>query len=140
MTIDEKAVEILRATFPEWSVLCEDWYNADRAIEKLRPPYAVFLLPPTGGNIVTRNGRTKENENISVAFVTHVPRDANGDENLKAYNEMKDAARQYVNAINDDGFFEKVETFEFGPVFNELADIVTGIVAYITLQEARGCC
>lgn len=139
MTIDEKAVEILRATFPEWSVLCEDWFNADRAIEKLRPPYAVFLLP-TGGRVVARNGRTKDNEDVAVAFLTHVPKGANGQDNIDAYNAMKQAARLFVEAINADGYFEPVEAWEYTTIYEELADITTGVLLSVTLQEARGRC
>ena len=139
MNIDEKAVEVLRATFPKWSVLTEDWFNADRAIEKVKPPFAVYLLP-TGGQIVKRNGRTHDFQDVAVAFLTHVPRGANGMDNITCYNAMKQAARTFIAAINADGFFTPVEQWNYTTIYEELADIVTGVLLTVTLHEARGAC
>ena len=139
MNIDEKLVEILRNTFPDWSVSEEDWFSADRAIEKMKPPFIIYLLP-TSGQMVRVNGRTKDWEEIGVAFLDHVPRDANGHENIETYNRMKDAARQFVSAINADGSFQPVELYNYQTIYEELADITTGILLTATIRELRGEC
>jgi hypothetical protein len=90
--------------------------------------------------VVARNGRTKDNEDVAVAFLTHVPKGANGQDNIDAYNAMKQAARLFVEAINADGYFEPVEAWEYTTIYEELADITTGVLLSVTLQEARGHC
>jgi len=139
MTIDERAINLLKATFPDWSVATEDWFNADRAIEKLKPPFIVYILP-TGGQMTKRNGRIHDHEDVSVAFLTHVPRGANGMDNIICYNRMKDAAQAFINAINADDFFFPVESWNYTTIYEELADITTGVLLTLTLHEMRGDC
>lgn len=139
MNIDDRLIEILKTTFPKWSVLTEDWFGADEAIHKKRPPYAVYLLP-TGGQIIMQNGRTRDAVEIGVAFLTNVPHDANGEENIKALNEMKLAARQFVQAINASGHFDPVFTYEYNTIYEELADITTGVLLTASVRELRGEC
>lgn len=139
MNIDEKAIEVLRTAFPDWSITAEDWYNADRVIEKLKAPFAVYLLP-TSGRVVSRNGRTYDNEDVAVAFLTHVPRGANGEDNIRCYNLMKKAARLYIEALNADGFFQPIEDWNYATIYEELADITTGVLLTMTLREAKGVC
>ena len=139
MNIDEKLIEILKATFPKWSVLTEDWFGADEAIHKKRPPYAVYLLP-TGGQIVMQNGRTRDTVEIGVAFLTNVPHGAHGEDNIKALSRMKEAARQFVQAINGSGHFDPVLSYDYSTIYEELADITTGVLLTAAVRELKGSC
>ncbi len=140
MTIEEKIGQLAADKFSDFSYMLEDWYDADMAVERLTLP-AIICLLPVSGNIEYRNGRNYDTVNIALAFIKAVPRNANGEDNDKAFNEMKDAGRRFIAELNKSGFFEPIGgLINYYTIYEQLSSIVTGVYFELTLTAKSGRC
>lgn len=138
MNIDERVERVCRQAFPEWTFMLEDWHDADAVIDRSPLPAVVDLLP-TGGNVSLRNGKARDTQHTSIAFLDRVARDADGGDSGEVYNRMKAAAMRFVAACNASGLFEPVERYGYTVIYNQLASIVTGVLLDIDLKAIGEC-
>ena len=98
MSIESKIREIAESKFGNFSYVFEDWNGAATVIDDVALPAIVCILP-TGGYLDLSHGLVKDKENLMLAFVDKVERDANGDDNERLYTEMKRVAARFLKAI-----------------------------------------
>lgn len=140
MTTEERIEHIATEKFSDYSFVLEDWYSADAAVERLTLP-AIICLLPVSGSVEERNGRSYDTVNIALAFIKAVPHDADGRENDKAFNEMKDTGRSFIAELNRCGYFEPVTgPVNYYTIYEDLSSIVTGVYFELTLKEKQGRC
>lgn len=138
-SIEEKIAEVAKATFPNYGYIFADWYDADTEVSRATLPAVISILP-VSGSIEFRNGRTYDTENVAIAFVDKVKKDANGSDNAEAYNRMKQAAIRFINALNRSGYFEPVDGSQpYQVIYEQLSDIVTGVMMELQLKEKGRC-
>lgn len=141
MTIEDKVREIASEQFSEFSYVFEDWYTADKVVEKTALPAIIFILPVSGILQYGQHGRIRDAENCAIAFVDKVDKEADGRDNETVYNAMKTAARAFINALNASGFFNPIEgDVPYNTMYEQLSSIVTGIVLQLQLKELVGRC
>lgn len=139
MSIDGKIKEVCASELPEFSYVFENWYDADTALDRMALP-AVICVLPVSGTMEIHNGRSRDAENLSIAFVDKVPRNANGEDNGATYNRMKAAAARFLRAIEGSGFFAPVGRVSYRVICEQLSTIVTGVCLELQLEELRGAC
>lgn len=141
MTIEDKVREIASEQFSEFSYVFEDWYTADKVVEKTALPAIIFILPVSGILQYGQHGRIKDAENCAIAFVDKVDKEADGRDNETVYNTMKTTARAFINALNASGFFNPIEgDVAYNVIYEQLSSIVTGVVLQLQLKELVGRC
>ena len=141
MTIEDKVREIASEQFSEFSYVFEDWYTADKVVEKTALPAIIFILPVSGILQYGQHGRIRDAENCAIAFVDKVDKEADGRDNETVYNAMKTAARAFINALNASGFFNPIEgDVAYNVMYEQLSSIVTGVVLQLQLKELVGRC
>ena len=141
MTIEDKVRGIASEQFSEFSYVFEDWYTADKVVEKTALPAIIFILPVSGILQYGQHGRIKDAENCAIAFVDKVDKEADGRDNETVYNAMKTAARAFINALNASGFFNPIEgDVAYNVIYEQLSSIVTGVVLQLQLKELVGRC
>ena len=106
MTIEQKVRDIVDAHLSNFTFVFEDWETADIVIDKVQLPAIIFILPISGSLSFGRYGRIKDAENCAIAFVDKVTRRANGDDNEAVYTQMKQAAKTFLQQVNESGYFE----------------------------------
>lgn len=139
MNIEEKIKAIVSERLPSFSYVFENWYDADTAIDRTALP-AVICILPVSGTLEKRNGRTKDTESLSIAFVNKVVRNADGNDNAEVYNKMKEAASIFIDGMNACGMFEPVERCVYRVICEKLASIVTGVMLELDIKELKGVC
>lgn len=141
MTIEDKVRGIASEQFSEFSYVFEDWYTADKVVEKTALPAIIFILPVSGILQYGQHGRIKDAENCAIAFVDKVDKEADGRDNETVYNAMKTTARAFINALNASGFFNPIEgDVAYNVIYEQLSSIVTGVVLQLQLKELVGRC
>lgn len=141
MTIEDKVRGIASEQFSEFSYVFEDWYTADKVVEKTALPAIIFILPVSGILQYGQHGRIRDAENCAIAFVDKVDKEADGRDNETVYNAMKTTARAFINALNASGFFKPIEgEVPYNVIYEQLSSIVTGVVLQLQLKELVGRC
>lgn len=140
MSVESKVKDICEKEFADMSYVFDDWYSADRAIEKVELP-AILNILPVDGRFSFRNGRVKDAPNMLIAFLDEVKMDANGEDNEKVYSSMKERAVKFIDKLNESGYFEKIDgDVPYQVVCERLSCVVSGIVLSLTLKEVKGVC
>ena len=141
MSIEEKIKQVATEHFSDYSFVLDNWYDADTAIDKLALPAIVCLLP-VSGNLQYRNGKSYDTVNIALAFLKAVPRNANGEDNDKAFNDMKDTGRAFIKQLNECGYFEPIDgtIINYYTIYEQLSSIVTGVFFELSLKAKLGRC
>ena len=90
MTIDEaiKKIATEDEQFSQFTYIFDDWWDVDQAVSRAALPAIAHILP-IGGSMTMRNGRVYDRENVSVAFVDKVARDASGEDQRVVFERMK---------------------------------------------------
>ena len=88
MSIEDKIREVAQKGWPSHGFVLEDWEGVDRAVDKTDLPAIVCFLVEDG-TLEFKNGRCKDSEDLILAFIDKVPRDADGDENKSVFLSMK---------------------------------------------------
>ena len=129
MTIDEaiKKIATEDEQFSQFTYIFDDWWDVDQAVSRAKLPAIAHILP-IGGSMTMRNGRVYDRENVSVAFVDKVARDASGEDQRVVFERMKDAAKAFVRTANASGYFQSVIAWNYDVIYNQLASIVTGVM------------
>lgn len=140
MTIDEAIMEIATSeTFDDFDYVYDDWWDADQSIGRLKRLPAIIHILPIGGTMEVRNGRVYDHEQVAVAFVDKVPRDASGYDQRMVFERMKEAALAFLAAINESDTLQRVTVVSYGIIYNQLASIVTGVTLTMELEDNGQC-
>ena len=140
MSIEDKIRQIAEEQFAGFSYVFEDWYDADARLDTLPLP-AIICIMPVSGSTLFRNGRAYDTENIALAFVDKVARDANGEDNKRTYVPMKEAGMSFIQAINESGWFVPLEGEQYYDViYEQLSSIVSGVMYNLTLKSTEALC
>lgn len=140
MNIDAKIREIVASELPGFSYVFENWYDADTAVDRMALP-AIICVLPVSGTLELRNGRSRDSENLQIAFVDKVPRNANGEDNAAVYNNMKDAAVRFLRGVQKSGYFAPLpDSISYRVICERLSSIVTGVCLELELEELSGTC
>ena len=140
MTIDEaiKKIATEDEQFSQFTYIFDDWWDVDQAVSRAALPAIAHILP-IGGSMTMRNGRVYDRENVSVAFVDKVARDASGEDQRVVFERMKDAAKTFVRTANTSGYFQSVIAWNYDVIYNQLASIVTGVMLTLEIEDNGSC-
>ena len=140
MTIDEaiKRIATEDEQFSQFTYIFDDWWDVDQAVSRAKLPAIAHILP-IGGSMTMRNGRVYDLENVSVAFVDKVARDASGEDQRVVFERMKDAAKAFVRTANASGYFQSVIAWNYDVIYNQLASIVTGVMLTLEIEDNGTC-
>lgn len=140
MTIDEaiKKIATEDEQFSQFTYIFDDWWDVDQAVSRAKLPAIAHILP-IGGSMTMRNGRVYDRENVSVAFVDKVTRDASGEDQRVVFERMKDAAKAFVHTANTSGYFQSVIAWNYDVIYNQLASIVTGVMLTLEIEDNGSC-
>ena len=140
MTIDEaiKKIATEDEQFSQFTYIFDDWWDVDQAVSRAKLPAIAHILP-IGGSMTMRNGRVYDRENVSVAFVDKVARDASGEDQRVVFERMKDAAKAFVRTANASGYFQSVIAWNYAVIYNQLASIVTGVMLTLEIEDNGAC-
>lgn len=140
MTIDEaiKKIATEDEQFSQFTYIFDDWWDVDQAVSRAKLPAIAHILP-IGGSMTMRNGRVYDRENVSVAFVDKVTRDASGEDQRVVFERMKDAAKAFVRTANTSGYFQSVIAWNYDVIYNQLASIVTGVMLTLEIEDNGSC-
>lgn len=140
MTIDQaiKKIATEDEQFSQFTYIFDDWWDVDQAVSRAKLPAIAHILP-IGGSMTMRNGRVYDRENVSVAFVDKVARDASGEDQRVVFERMKDAAKAFVRTANASGYFQSVIAWNYDVIYNQLASIVTGVMLTLEIEDNGSC-
>lgn len=140
MNIDVKIKEIVESELPGFSYVFENWYDADTALDRTALP-AVICVLPVSGTLELHNGRSRDTENLQIAFVDKVPRNANGEDNAATYNNMKDAAVRFLRGVQKSSYFAPLAgRLSYRVICEKMSSMVTGVCLELELKELAGVC
>lgn len=140
MTIESIIQSIARQAFPEWSYVYDNWQTADAKLEHLSYP-AIVCIMPVSGTVEIRNGRVYDKENIALAFLDLVPRDAEGEDNGRVCNEMKAAGGKFIGLLNKSRMVEPLAgEQQYTTVYEQLSTVVTGVIYQLSVKQVIGVC
>lgn len=139
-SIENRIREIAKTHFLEYSYIFEDWNGAAEVADRVSLPAIICLLPP-GGFLEISKGRVKDSENIAIAFIDKVTRDANGDDNEQVYSRMKQTAIKFIKAMNDSRYFEPIDgDVKYTTILESASSYFTGVFVELTVKDFAGNC
>lgn len=139
MSIEDKIKEIAQNQFKGFNYVFGDWYEIAEILDRTPLP-AIGAVLPSGGSLDFSNGMVKDSENLMIAFVDKVERDANGEENKEVYTRMKVIASQFINAMNKSNFFEPIEGIKYDTVLERATSYFTGVIVGFSVKQRIGIC
>lgn len=138
-TIEGTIKEIAKKGYETFSYVFENWADADTKLEKLSYP-AIVCVMPVGGQITVRNGKMYDTEYVGLAFLDKAPRGAEGEDNERIYNRMKEVAGAFVQDLNKTRRFEPISDIQYDIICEQLATIVSGVLLQLTIRQQIGGC
>lgn len=139
-SIESKLKEIVKKALPEMQFLFGSAMEIDAKMDVTKPPY-VFVTFPEVGTLTYRRGRFWESLKVLVGFFDVVQRDAQGEDNIAVYGRMIEAAKTFVRAYNEDGYYEPLDGDMETTLYTEYgAPNVTGCYIKIDVTERDGRC
>ncbi len=140
MSIEDKIREIAEREFKGYSYVFEDWNGAAKVVDRVSLPAIICVLPSSGYFDIAR-GKVKDSEDMSIAFVDKVVRDANGDDNEEVYTRMKRTAGKFIDAMNKSRYFEPIEgKIRYQTILESASAYLTGVFVELNVKESTGVC
>ncbi len=140
MSIENNIREIAAKEFQDYSYVFEDWNGASEVLDRVDLP-AIICILPVGGNLTFKRGMVKDSEDVLLAFVDKVVRDADGSDNEEVYSKMKSVAASFVSAMNSSGVFEPVDgDVRYSTILEAGSSYFTGVFLELTVKELKGGC
>lgn len=130
---------VAEAVLPNFSMLFGSWDDTDRLLDRASYPAILYILSVSGGAVI-RNGRIYERENILIAFVDKVSRDASGVENMNAVERMRTAMITFIGGVNNCNLFQPITDYTYTTIYESRANIDTGVLLELQLTDAVGDC
>jgi len=135
----------------------DDWNRVDKRVsnmarsietpEELKEPAregklpGCFVIIPSQGAIDTSFSIYKDTPLLFINFCIDTEFDFDGLRNESLINRMKDKAMDFIYHYNTSGLFEPLpQIVEYMPLYNILADNLTGIQIKIRAKEIEGKC
>lgn len=139
-SIESKLKEIAKKALPEMQFVFGSLMEIDAKLDLLKPPY-MYVVYPDVGTLTYRRGRFWESLNVLVGFFDAVQRDAQGEDNIAVYGRMIEAAKAFIRAYNEDGYFEPLEGDIKTTLLTEVGAVyVSGCYIDIVVSERDGRC
>lgn len=138
MTLEQKLKYIAETYFSDCSYIFENLYRADERMETESFP-AIVATVPTGGEVVVRNGRIYDRENLLLGFFDLVQHDANGEDSAEAYNRMKTLGFRFIQRMNESGLFRYITNMTYNIWNDRYSNIATGVFFNIQLEDLGRC-
>ena len=140
MSIEDKIREIAKEKFEGFSYVFEDWNGAAEVVDRVDLP-AIICILPIGGYLDMARGKVKDSEDIILAFVDKVQRDANGNDNEQVYTKMKSVAARFLSEMNASRFFEPIGgKVRYTTILEQASAYITGVSVELTVKELQGGC
>lgn len=137
-SLESKLETIAKEKFPGWPFMLDDWKSVDRLIASSSLPAIVCLLP-SGGKVLVKNGKATITKNCGFVFVNRVKRDADGKDNVEAYNNMLCEAMRFYAEIYKAGMKVSDEV-EFTTIYEGTANILTGVLLSVAITDSTKIC
>ena len=154
MTIEGKVREIAGAM--GLSYACETWERANAVFDGFRRveaerleeapegatlPACLYVQPVSGRLYFEPSGRAADAPACQVAFVDAMPLDYQGEEAQQIAERLKGIAVQFVERVNNCGFFVPVEgVVNYQTAFDKLGANLCVVTLETTLRELVGEC
>lgn len=137
-TVEGKIRAIVESMGADVEYMFMNWAQANVAIDKVEKPTVVYVLPASGKLGVAWN-QVKDKPETFIAFVCTTEFDFNGEENDNIIEAMKRLAIRFIVALNESGYFEKIESdVPYSVLYDHLDQNVTGVVINPILEEIEG--
>lgn len=135
----EQIIREAAAKMQGYTYIYETWEDADAKLEKMTFP-AIVCVMPTSGTTTIRNGRIYDTENVALAFLDSVPRNAEGEDNGEVINAMKVAGAKFFDLLNKGGELEPLSSIPYEVVCEQLSTIVSGVIFQPAVSQKIGYC
>lgn len=135
----EQIIREAAAKMQGYTYIYETWEGADTKLEKMTFP-AIVCVMPTSGTTTIRNGRIYDTENVALAFLDSVPRNAEGEDNGEVINAMKVAGSKFFDLLNKSGELEPLSSIPYEVVCEQLSTIVSGVIFQPAVSQKIGYC
>lgn len=135
----EQIIREAAAKMQGYTYIYETWEDADAKLEKMTFP-AIVCVMPTSGTTTIRNGRIYDTENVALAFLDSVPRNAEGEDNGEVINAMKLAGAKFFDLLNKSGELEPLSSIPYEVVCEQLSTIVSGVIFQPAVSQKIGYC
>lgn len=135
----EQIIRDTAAKMDGYTYIYETWEDADTKLEKMTFP-AIVCVMPTSGTTTIRNGRIYDTENVALAFLDSVPRNAEGEDNGEVINAMKVAGAKFFDLLNKSGELEPLSSIPYEVVCEQLSTIVSGVIFQPAVSQKIGYC
>lgn len=137
-TVEGKIRAIVESMGADVEYLFMNWAQANVAIDKIKKPTIVYVLPASGSLDVKWN-EVKDKPETFIAFVSSTEFDFDGEENDNIIEAMKRLAIRFIVALNNSGYFEQIENdVPYSVLYDHLDENVTGVVINPILEEIEG--
>lgn len=154
MTIEGKVREIVGAM--GLSYACETWARANVVFDRFRRvgterrvedpegmalPACLYVQPVSGSLHFEPSGRVTDAPACLIAFADAMPFDYRGEEAQRIAERLKGIAMQFIERVNNCGFFVPVEgAVNYRVAFDKLDANLCVVTLEITLRELVGEC
>lgn len=138
MNTREKVEAIASEVFAGRTLIFADWYEADRILERASFPAIVCVLP-TGGNIMSKNGRVYDTNEVAITFIDKAAKDAKGSELMEVHARMLEDAVKFCTAVGKSRYFEPIEQAQYTTIYEQLSTIATGVMLQLSLKSKMPC-
>lgn len=135
----EQTIREAAAKMQGYTYIYETWEDADAKLETMTFP-AIVCVMPTSGTTTIRNGRIYDTENVALAFLDSVPRNAEGEDNGEVINAMKAAGAKFFDLLNKSGELEPLSSIPYEVVCEQLSTIVSGVIFQPAISQNIGYC
>lgn len=135
----EQIIREAAAKMQGYTYIYETWEDADTKLEKMTFP-AIVCVMPTSGTTTIRNGRIYDTENVALAFLDSVPRNAEGEDNGEVINAMKVVGAKFFDLLNKSGELEPLSSIPYEVVCEQLSTIVSGVIFQPAVSQKIGYC
>ena len=140
MSIENNLRKIAAGKFGEYSYVFEDWKGAAERVDRVALP-AIITLLPASGKFEFNYGKVKDSEDVAIAFIDKVARDANGNDNEAVYSRMKQLACMFIKALNESGYFEPIGgAVKYSTILESASANFTGVFVELRIKELTGVC
>lgn len=117
-----------------------NWAQANVALDGIKRPTIVYILPPSG-TLMHRWNQTTDRPQSQVAFLCNTRFDFHARENDRLMVAMKRLAATFVRELNKSGMFEQIPDkteIPYQAVYDMLDQNVTGVIITLDLREIDG--
>lgn len=151
MTIQDKLKAVTTTVDSTLTYMYDDWHRFNKRVSKLAKADVatlgvdklpgVFVLLQPSGRFHLANGNLRDYPDYQVCFLRDANREFDGLANDTLVEQMKLLAIKWILAYNASGYFEPLpKDLTYSPIYEMLADKLTGVMLSIRVEELTGRC